>query len=142
MLHGLNSPPLKNPPSINSLSPVSSGPIPMRATVLSLRSFSSLLISTAVQRQIWHPKRRRKNITTAWCLHREPSSTCWEKNTTIKENIYFSVGQMASVASAVEQCSDAVTMFGQALNISGLFFSSIKRALKAWLGLLQKHSVN
>lgn len=67
--------PLKKPPSLNSLSPNSSGPMPTRDTPLALRSGSSLLISDAIHRQIWQPNLRRKKRTTGWFCHRDMSST-------------------------------------------------------------------
>lgn len=42
--------PLKNPPSLNSFSPNSSGPMPTKATPLAVRSASNLLISDAIHR--------------------------------------------------------------------------------------------
>ncbi len=69
--------PLKNPPSLNSFSPNSSGPMPTRATPLALRSASSLLISDAIHRHTWQPNLRRKNKTTGWSCHRDWSSTLW-----------------------------------------------------------------
>ena len=67
--------PLKNPPSLNSFSPFSSGPTPTSATPLALKSASSLLISVAIQRHTWQPNLRRKNKTTGWSCQRDRSST-------------------------------------------------------------------
>lgn len=71
--------PLKNPPSLNSFSPTSSGPMPTSDTPLTVKSGSSLLISDAIQRQIWQPNLRRKNKTTGWSCHRDWSSRCWKR---------------------------------------------------------------
>lgn len=72
--------PLKNPPSVNSFTPNSSGPMPTSATPLALMSGSSLLISDAVHRHTWQPNLRRKNKTTGWSCHRDWSSTLWNTN--------------------------------------------------------------
>lgn len=80
-VHSLH--PLKNPPSLNSFSPTSSGPMPTRATPPALSSASSLLISAAIQRHIWQPNLRRKKRTTGWSLHRDWSSTLWNTEGTV-----------------------------------------------------------
>lgn len=78
--------PLKNPPSLNSCSPNSSGPTPTSATPLALRSGSSLLISDAIHRHTWQPNLRRKNRTTGWFCHRDWSSTIWNTGVTLTVN--------------------------------------------------------
>lgn len=96
VLNGYCLPPLKNPPSLNSFNPNSSGPTPTRDTPLALRSGSSLLISDAIHRHTWQPNLRRKNKTTGWSCHRDWSSTLWNthysflvtKNKIIKTFLY------------------------------------------------------